>query len=515
MLNARSLFVAMCCLAVAIALGGCNRDAGNPAPPRVDEQAKLPIQTSTIVVPLTVDLAMIERQLNQITPQRLWSINQFEPKCVPAQRVTVCAVHARKCKGDACRNVPCKIGFKRTKVTPDISCRIVGQVTRGRISLGGSKGAITVNMPVRAEVSARDVGDIIKRETATGAANVRAVVRMSIGANWTPVAKVDLAYGWTDPPGIDFLGQRIRFARRADAELKGVIAGLERDLSREIGKAQTRALVEGAWRKGFTSILLNRERPPAWMRITPQRLGVGDYMVRNGRLELTLAAETITETFIGDRPPDPEIAPLPPPSRVSGERGLRFHIPVLADYAQLEPVVERALVKLAAKGIDLEGIGPVKVEFGKVTIYATEGGRIAVGIRASADVLRSPLAPTQGEVWLSAIPYNDANSRVVRVRDLRIDGRTDREAVNLLFSLFADEAVLEEIRTALTQDFTKDYNKVLQAAEKAIAMRREGDFTLSARIGSVSHGTIVATGQGLFLPVAVTGDARIAYTPGR
>lgn len=506
---------ACCSLLIFLAAAGCDRKTGNPAPPRIEAVANLPVQTSTIVVPLTVDLALIERAINRETPRQLWSINRFEPRCVPAQRVTVCLAHVRDCKGDACRNVPCKIGLKKTRVTPDISCRIVGQVTRGPIRLGGSGGAIALTMPVSAVVSARDVGNIVKRETATGSAVVRATVRMSIGNSWSPIARVDLDYGWTDPPGIDFLGQRIRFARRADAELKGVIAGLERDLAREIGKAQTRALVEGAWRQGFTSIELNREKPPAWMRITPQRLGVGQYAVRANRLELTLAAETLTETFIGNRPPDPAPTSLPPPTPVNGARGLRFNIPVLADYGQLEPVVERALRRLARKGISLEGIGPVKVEFGKVTIYATEGGRLAVGIMASADVLRSPLGATHGEIWLSGIPHNDSDSRIVRIRDLKIDGRTEREAVNLLFSLFADEGVLEEIRRALTQDFTRDYEKVLQAAERAIAYRREGDFTLSAKIGSVSHGTIVPTGQGLFLPVSIRGDARIAYEPRR
>src|SRR5690606_4796853 len=125
----------------------------------------------------------------------------------------------------------------------------------------------------------------------------------------------------------------------------------------------------------------NRERPPVWMRVTPQRLGFGDYRVRGGMLEMMIAAEAVTETFVGDRPDAPGPTPLPPPVQGIAERGLRFHIPVLADYAQLEPVVERALGKLAKKGITLPALGPVDAEFGKVTIYATEGGRIAVGIK--------------------------------------------------------------------------------------------------------------------------------------
>ncbi|HEX4874578.1 MAG TPA: DUF4403 family protein, partial [Sphingorhabdus sp.] len=208
-----------------------------------------------------------------------------------------------------------------------------------------------------------------------------------------------------------------------------------------------------------------------------------------------------------------EITPLPAQSKLKGDLGLRFHIPVLADYRQLEPVILRALKKLAAKGITLDRIGPVKVDFRKVTVYATEGGRVAVGIAANADVIRSPLKGTNGVVWLSAIPVNQANSQVVNFRDLRIVGSTDREAVNLLFALFEDPEVLAEISKALVTDFNKDYEKVLIAARKAIASRREGDFTLSAEVDDVQHGIVIATGQGLFLPVDVRGKANIRYTP--
>ena len=47
---------------------------------------------------------------------------------------------------------------------------------------------------------------------------------------------------------------------------------------------------------------------------------------------------------MGDRPADPVETPLPPPAPSVGKQGLNFFIPVLADYAQLEPVVQRVLL---------------------------------------------------------------------------------------------------------------------------------------------------------------------------
>lgn len=474
---------------------GCERRAGNPAPPRIQTAADLPTQDSTIVVPVSAPLSALEARINAVTPQRLWSIDRAEPACIPAQRV--------------------KLLGRRLKVLPSIKCRIVGAVTRGAIRLGGSGNVLTITLPVSAAISARDVGGVIGRETATGAATVRATARLSIDDRWNPVARVAIAYDWTDPPGIDFLGQRIRFASKADEKLKGVIAKLERDLPQELARMRARDQLEGIWRQAFTSIQLNRERPPAWMRITPRRIGFGVYRIADGRIELLLAADALTETFVGDRPPDPTPTPLPPPAKQLGPRGLRFFIPVLADFAQLEPVVQRTLVKLAARGITLTGVGPVEAKFGKVTIYATDGGRLAVGVEAQVRARNTVLGWTKGQVWLSAVPYNAPDSQVVRVRDVRIAGETNSTTVNLLFALFADSVVQDRIRSALTHDFAPDYNKVLVAARRAVSGHREGDFVLSADIAHVSNGPLKVTGQGVFMPVQAQGAANIRFRPQR
>lgn len=480
-------------LILAFAASGCHRQTGNPAPPRVDTPAELPKLSSTIVVPVSAPLSTLAAELNAKTPTRLWQIDKQEPRCVPAKQV--------------------KLLGRTLKVTPQLGCRIVGEVVRGPMQLGGHGNVLTITLPIRATISARDVGGIIGQETATGAAIVRATARLSVNPDWSPVAKVDIHYDWTEEPGIDFLGQRIRFADKADEKLKGVIAGLERDLPKELAKLRTRQQLEAAWRKGFTSIQLNRDRPPAWMRIIPRRLGVGGYRIGGGRIELELAAEALTQTFVGDRPADPVPTPLPPAANAIGPKGLRFFIPVLADFRQLEPVVSRALVKLAAKGITLTGIGPVDAKFGKVTIYATDGGRLAVGVQATVKPRNGLLKPTRGEIWLSAVPYNDPGSQVVRVRDMRIAGESDSQAVNILFTLFDDETVQARIRAALTHDFAHDYQKVLVAAQRAIAGHREGDFVLSADVDSVVNGQIKVTGSGLFLPVQVQGRANIRLAP--
>ena len=489
-MSPRRLHVLTC--AMTVLLGGCAREGGNPAPPRVTTAPQLPRQSSTIVVPASASLSDIARGLEKGTPQTLWTIDERRPDCVPAQRVD--------------------LGIGRVKVSPALGCRIVGQVVRGPITLAGTGDRLTIAMPVRATLAAEKVGGVAGA-TATGAATVHAVARLGIAGDWQPTAKVDIAYDWREPPGVTILGQRITFARRADAQLQRVIAQLERDLPKELAKLDLRRRLGGVWREAFTTVELSRANPPAWMRVTPRALGFGGYRVADGRLNLTLSAQAVTETFVGDRPADPQPTPLPAPTRVAAKPGLRFFVPVLADYAQLEPVVERTLRRLAARGITLAGVGRVDVEIGKVTVYATTGGRLAVGVKAKVKARNASFAATSGEAWLSALPYNLPGSQLVRARDVQLATRTDSAAVDLLVRLFDDAGVQASVASALQHDFAPDYAKVLAKARAAIGERREGDFVLSARVDEVRNGRIAATGAGLFLPVEASGDARISYRP--
>lgn len=480
-------------LATAALLSGCGKQRATPAPPRVEARAgQLPAESSTIVVPVTADLAALERGLERETPRVLWTIDQHRDRCVAAKKVD--------------------LGIGTVKILPDLGCRLVGRVTRGAIRVSGQGERIDIVMPVHAAIAAHDVGGVLSK-TATGSALVRATGRLGIVGDWQPSATLDIAYDWREEPGVDIAGQRVTFTSRADARLKGIVRKLERDLPRQLAKLHLRDQLDQLWAQGFTAVELSKRNPPAWLRVTPRALGFGGYRVEGRTLRLTLAAEALTETFVGDRPPDPAVTPLPAPSRVSDRVGLRFSVPVLADYRTLEPVVERTLRKLAARGISVAGVGPVDVEFGKVTVYATQGGRLAVGVRAKVTPRAVGSASTSGEAWLTAVPYNDPGSQLVRARDVQLVAHTDSAALDLLIRLLGEAQVQRAVALALQHDFHDDYAEVLGKAQRAIGARQQGDFFLSTDVTSVENGRLQVTGAGLFLPVRAQGTAEIAYWP--
>jgi hypothetical protein len=497
----------------ALLVEGCGKEPANPAPPRVTAPAEIPVEISRVALPLSAPVADLERLINAQMPQTLLTIDRDEEVCAKPTRLTVCLKHARPCKGEECKSVPCKVGFQNAKVTPTIKCRIVGTVTRGPIRVTGEGERIRLTMPVSAEVSAKDIGHIVKSETATAAAEVRAWVRVDTTPDWQPTATVEIDYDWTEKPGIEFLGKRITFAGKADPKLREVIAKLEADMPRHLAKLGLREQLADVWADGFTSVSINRRNPEVWMRLTPRQLGFGGYRVEGDRLVLRLALEAGTETFVGDRPPDPRPTPLPPRAPVEALTGLRFHAPVVADYRQLEPVLEKELAKLAARPLDLPVAGPTRVTFGRPTVYTTEGGRIAVGLPVDATASRRSLS-TQGMVWLTGVPTNAPNSRLVTIEDLGVEGEASGVAGELLLAIGRYPAVIEQVAGGLSENFEGDFRKLMALVNNRLAALPIGKSLLAdARVTSVENGVVKPVGQGLWMPVTARGEAELSYDP--
>ena len=485
----------MSLLALA-ALCGCTRGKEDvEAPPRASDAPPDPSEASYIAAPIEVDAEVLRRAVEQAVPKTLWTIDQHFDRCVPPQRV--------------------KLLGARIKLAPKIGCNVIGAVTRGPVRLRGNGSEIVVELPLRAQISARDVGGVLKGETATGAAKAYAIVRLDVAPDWSPNATVRLRYSWTKPPGIDFLGKRIEFTRQADAKLGPIVRRLERSLPRELARLNLKPKVEQAWNSAFTVLPLNGDNPPVWMRLTPQQPIFGGYALQGRTIRVDLGLQALTETFVGKEPAAPAVSALPPPSRGEGDHALRFFIPVLADYAELEPVIARALAKRARRPFDLPAFGPVDAQFEEVTAYATGQGRIAVGLKIAATPRSGPLGATSGKVWLTALPVNRENSAEVKFTRLAVAGDIQRTGGGLLIALANSPSVIGELEQSLTQNFRGDLDKLVGKVSEAIAERREGDFLIRTELADVKTGKLGVYGAGLYLPVRATGTARIEFSPGR
>lgn len=471
-------------------LAGCSPppESADAAPPRASDPIAFPEETSTLAVALALDLRDLERRLEREVPRRLWDIHEDDAECLAPHRVDLAVL---------------------TVKSPRIRCDIDGEVTRGRLKVAGRGRELVVTMPVDATVRAHDIAGVLKGKTASAAAEVRLAVRLDLEPGWRVTGKPQVGYRWSREPGIDFLGRRITFTEQADRELAGVRAGIERTLAQELARLPLRAAAEQGWRSAHSVLELNRKNPEVWARITPERVRFGGYRVEGRRIVATLGLDAKVETRLGTRPDAPAPAPLPPLAPLAAVPGrASLHLPIIADYAVLEPVVTRALAKRAARPFALGEYGSVTAAFGKATVYGTEGGRIAVGVPFSATTDLAMLPKAQGTIWLTARPLTQPGSREVAFADVAITGETSLASEKLLFALANSAEFQAPIAAALHQNFERDFAGLLARIDRALARRTDGPLAYRVELVSVQTGAIAAHGEGLYLPVDV--EARIA-----
>lgn len=460
-----------------------------PTPKRINTPPNYETEQSVVVTSISVPIGKVRQGLEQDVPRTLFRINQRIEECVPRETV-------RLFKQDLFR-------------TPKVGCTLVGTVRRGSITLGGSGQTLSASFPIDAEIEIRDIGDVIKRETVSASAVMNMRAKLGVTGDWKISPDIHISYTWLKEPGVMVAGQRIKLTKFVEPKFKTILHSVERRLEAQIRKVDLRSDVSKAWQSGFDTISLNRENPPVWLRLTPEQAGTSGVRVAGSSILTDLMLKAKLNVIVGDEPSKPDAQPLGANIGVSRGRGFDVVVPVLADYAEVEPVILRALQKLADRGIANEDYGKLDVSFRNVTLYATENGRIAVGVEAAVEPIGSLTGRTWGKsrgvVWLTGTPVTEPNSEVVRVEGLEIFGNTDTEMGDLLIRVLESEEVKKEIERALVEDFARDYEDVIGKAQRGIGSVKLGAFNLSFDVDTIDHGAIIATGAGLFMPVSAKG----------
>jgi hypothetical protein len=470
-------------LAACAILAGCAdaKKADAVAPPRATDPIAIPATESSIAADVGIDLADIERELERSIPRRLWAINRQDMQCVPSKKVDLKLFSVK---------------------SPTIKCDVTGEVLRGKIRVSGRGRDLIATVPIRGTLVARDIGGILKSETASGTANVVLDLKLDLSPDWTLRADAKLNYAWAKEPGINFLGQRIRLTSAADKELQPLVGQVERTLERQLARTPIRAAAERGWKEAHTVLELNADNPSVWARLVPRQFRFGGYRVEGKRVTLSLGLDGQIETIVGHKPEAASPGPLPALGRLEGERNAAtLSIPVAADYAVLEPVIAKALAKRAQRPFAVRDFGTVKVNFQKVQVYGASGNRIAVGVTFDAKSNLKLLDKADGTIWLIARPVNQPNSREIAFTDAAITGQTDIVGGDLLLAFANDPEFKRTITEALKQNFENDFTKLRSKIDLAVQRRTDGPLSYEVKIDRLETGQIVAHGQGLFLPV--------------
>ena len=468
-----------------------------PVPERVNTPVDYTIEESVVVARISVPTKQLSNGLSRDVPRTLLEIDERVEECVPSEKVKV-------------------LGVKLFN-TPTLGCNLVGEITRGNIAISGNGPVVIAKMPLAARIEVRDVGDVIKRETATAEALVTLRARLGVDEDWVLQPDLDIDYVWTKEPGLKFLGQHISLRKIADKKVSQMLPEVEAMLERKVREVNVRKEAEAAWQEAFATVSVNRKNPPVWINIEPRIVGADALEITQGEIGIDVMFGGELSLFVGDKPEAPVAIPLGKNLGAPEVQTFNIKVPVMADFEQLEPVVLRALRKLAKKGLEIDGVAGLDADFQDVTIYGAAEGKLAVGIKASVTPVaaksRNRWSASSGTVWLTATPVTLPDSEVVEFADLSVYGDTDTLLGDALVVVLSDPQVTGLIQAELVQDFRKDYDRIIQKALKGLGDLKVGRLDFSFDVADIEHGSVQVTGEGLFMPVSAQGVMKTTITP--
>lgn len=443
-------------------------------PPVTHDSVKLDTQTSSIVVPVALPLADIQKEVNAAVPSPLYTVNENRDNCVPPKWVEMCILP--RPWGGCAQNL-------KTKISPGIDCNLSGAVTlRGPISVGGSGTTLTLAVPVNASVTAKGRGEIGKnfQQTAGADANLTANLNFDIDEDWQAKVDINIANHWDDPPHVWILGGKISFADKIDPKINDLIADLKKRLPKMLGDLKLKEKVQQQWTKGFEPIQV-QGAPEIWLTFSPQKVGYSGFRIQDGALTAAFMLGGTVETHLGAKPRAQTPSPLPKLARDLPAPGFNFSLALSADYTALVNQAKRELKIGETQEFDVNNVGKVKVTFNDVTMYQTEGTALAVGLTLDVQPPHEILA-TKGTVWLVTKFGVDNEKLTIFPSNLTVYVKSNNVSVDLLTSLIGLSPINDALRKALTYDFSNQKQKLIEQVDASLNRQLTPDIYLEGHL---------------------------------
>jgi hypothetical protein len=483
-----------------VAVAGClyfNWDRVHRAPDKTATAIVPEGRSSLVVLPIVASIPELQAKLEAEVPAQLFAIDEDRDACIPAQWIDECLIPNPF--GGCIQRI-------KTKITPEVDCHLKGWVNRGSIQLGGSGNTLALSMPVSLSVTAKGLGI---QETADGSATVAASASFDLSAAWEPTANVTADYKWNDKIGVDILGIRITFAGEVDPEIRKAIARFQETLPAELAKLKIKDRAAEAWPKGFVSIKA-ADDPPVWMRFSPTAIGYGGYRVADGQIRVNLMAAGLAETFLGGEPPKPPPTPLPALIRDLPNPGFQFYLPIFADYEALASAARKALKAGTIQSVDVPTVGQVQVTIEDIAFHQTTGEELAIGISLRADP-EGQFLDTRGTVWLTSKLSVDNEKRLVTAEGLKIFGRTDNDAFDLLVSIIQLDPIMDAIRSSARYDFSEQHEQSMAKVNTQLRRQLSDEFYFDGHVDSIAADTVSAGPTAIQIGLSASGSGELHF----
>ncbi|MFC5271278.1 DUF4403 family protein [Adhaeribacter terreus] len=223
----------------------------------------------------------------------------------------------------------------------------------------------------------------------------------------------DFAWGDTKPV-LELGPMKIGLARFVEPALRSQMSELTKMLDQEIqARVNIKQYIQQAWLQVQQPIKID-DTYDAWLKITPTAIRVSPLVARNGEISMRIGMNSYIETFTNGKPAfkaNPTLPKLITDSRIPDDVQIGLSGEISYDYA-----TKLLKEQLAGQTFKFEGSDEVTI---KDAAISPSGDKLMLMLDVDGKTKAGFITKKiKGKVFLQAIPYYDAESGAIKVRDV-------------------------------------------------------------------------------------------------
>lgn len=323
----------------------------------------------------------------------------------------------------------------------------------------------------------RPFGDIMETK---GEIKLKFKTRFRVNNDWTIHTETSPAgYEWTKKPTLKIAGLTIPVSAVADVLLKFNLDNYSKQVDETLASGfNFRKYAEKGWQMLFEPFRIPGGYN-AWLSMAPSSIALLPVKATNGKLRFGAVVTSDIECLIDKKPLLAKIPQLPDlkPLEMPGDT---FRINLLTDipYQTIERLTMEEVRDSAFT------FGNKQLVFESFRIYGTEG-RMAIETTVKGSV--------KGIMYLTGIPYFNANDTTLRVKNLKFDLKTRNlwmKSANWLFNGKIERSLTE----AIAIPFNSDIREIEQLLSSYLNHQRLGyGFELKGKLSKVTVSDLMLT----------------------
>lgn len=454
---------------------------------------------SEISVPITIDLALVQREANANLPSRLATINERNVRCVKAKWLKTKMLFGK---------------WLKTKVTPDIYCDIRGHVDRrGDLSLNATGQSLKLSLPVHATATAKVLGI---QETAKADVTFFVNAALDIGADWRPTLALKSDFLWDRRPEIWLFDiVKITIGSRVEPLVRRKLVEFEKQVPAMLEDLNLRQKLENIWDDAQMPVQIF-DKPTVYAVFLPKSVGFSGLYGHGQTLTTQIAIRGKTHVVMGESPTIKSI-PLPPLERIATSEGhFKLSLPVVIEEQELQKVLD-AVPRDSLVFEIVEGVIQGQLSFVAMRIKMHEDGRLHI----EADVVYDNRSD-----WLKIIDIFDwfdleghtkmtvrlgvaAETKTIYAKDVRLDSDTTSALADTLIDVLDLPIVRDRLAKLIRYDYSGVLAEGVTQVNEALASSAFGDVNVQAELQVVAIDDLVVRSGMLIMGSELDGQVAI------